>query len=103
MTMGYYRRSLRSFDNYAKQSGLAPLLELTDQEVDRTEAFIRSLRGRPWWYDNKQEHFDIVKSHGGTIWGQNNEDGIGATFGFTLPSISEEERAKTKLARVGKR
>jgi signal transduction histidine kinase len=45
----------------------------------------------------------IVEAHGGTIWGQNNEDGIGATFGFTLPSISEEERAKTKLARVGKR
>ncbi|MFL6492427.1 MAG: sensor histidine kinase, partial [Nitrososphaera sp.] len=45
----------------------------------------------------------IVEAHGGTIWGQNNEDGIGATFGFTLPSISEEERAKTKLTRVGKR
>src|SRR5215203_210630 len=43
----------------------------------------------------------IVEAHGGTIWGQNNEDGIGATFGFTLPSLSEEERAKTKLARGG--
>jgi two-component system, OmpR family, sensor histidine kinase VicK len=36
----------------------------------------------------------IVEAHGGKIWGQNNEDGIGATFGFTLPSLSEEERAK---------
>src|SRR5215217_865548 len=45
----------------------------------------------------------IVEAHGGTIWGQNNEDGIGATFGFTLPSLSEEERAKTKLARGGVR
>ena len=45
----------------------------------------------------------IVEAHGGTIWGQNNEDGKGATFGFTLPSISEEERAKTKLTKVGKR
>src|SRR5215216_1198292 len=43
----------------------------------------------------------IVEAHGGKIWGQNNEDGIGATFGFTLPSLSEEERAKTKLARGG--
>jgi signal transduction histidine kinase len=43
----------------------------------------------------------IVEAHGGTIWGQNNEDGIGATFGFTLPSLSEEERAKTKLQWVG--
>jgi signal transduction histidine kinase len=33
----------------------------------------------------------IVEAHGGTIWAQNNEDGIGATFGFTLPSLSEEE------------
>ena len=45
----------------------------------------------------------IVEAHGGTIWGQNNEDGIGATFGFTLPSLSEEERAKAKLARGGVR
>jgi signal transduction histidine kinase len=45
----------------------------------------------------------IVEAHGGTIWAQNNEDGIGATFGFTLPSLSEEERAKTKLARGGVR
>jgi two-component system, OmpR family, sensor histidine kinase VicK len=36
----------------------------------------------------------IVQAHGGTIWGRNNEDGKGATFGFTLPS-AETERAQT--------
>jgi signal transduction histidine kinase len=45
----------------------------------------------------------IVEAHGGTIWGQNNEDGIGATFGFTLPSLSEEERSKNKTAKDGRR
>jgi two-component system, OmpR family, sensor histidine kinase VicK len=33
----------------------------------------------------------IVQAHGGTIWGQNNEDGKGATFGFTLPSTKTNE------------
>ena len=32
----------------------------------------------------------IVEAHGGMIWGENNEDGKGATFGFTLPIIAEE-------------
>jgi signal transduction histidine kinase len=32
----------------------------------------------------------IVEAHGGKIWGENNEDGKGATFGFTLPIIAEE-------------
>jgi len=31
---------------------------------------------------------NIVKAHGGKIWGKNNEDGKGATFGFCLPFIS---------------
>jgi len=31
---------------------------------------------------------NIVKAHGGKIWGKNNEDGKGATFGFSLPFIS---------------
>jgi signal transduction histidine kinase len=42
----------------------------------------------------------IVEAHGGMIWGENNEDGKGATFGFTLPIIAQEERAKTKTAKV---
>jgi signal transduction histidine kinase len=28
---------------------------------------------------------NIVEAHGGKIWAENNEDGKGATFGFTLP------------------
>src|SRR5262249_53536754 len=28
----------------------------------------------------------IVEAHGGKIWGENNADGIGATFSFCLPS-----------------
>jgi signal transduction histidine kinase len=27
----------------------------------------------------------IVEAHGGKIWGENNKDGNGATFTFTLP------------------
>jgi signal transduction histidine kinase len=27
----------------------------------------------------------IVEAHGGMIWGENNKDGKGATFAFTLP------------------
>ena len=27
----------------------------------------------------------IVEAHGGKIWGENNTDGIGATFSFSLP------------------
>jgi signal transduction histidine kinase len=28
---------------------------------------------------------EIVQAHGGKIWGKNNENGIGAEFGFTIP------------------
>lgn len=28
---------------------------------------------------------NIVEAHGGKIWGENNKDGKGATFTFTLP------------------
>jgi two-component system sensor histidine kinase VicK len=28
---------------------------------------------------------NIVEAHGGKIWAKNNEDGKGATFGFSLP------------------
>jgi two-component system, OmpR family, sensor histidine kinase VicK len=30
----------------------------------------------------------IIETHGGKIWGENNKDGKGATFTFTLPLIS---------------
>jgi two-component system sensor histidine kinase VicK len=36
----------------------------------------------------------IIDAHGGRIWGANNEDGAGATFGFSIPLSSESaERA----------
>jgi signal transduction histidine kinase len=31
----------------------------------------------------------IVEAHGGKIWGENNRDGKGATFYFTLPMVPE--------------
>jgi signal transduction histidine kinase len=34
----------------------------------------------------------IVEAHGGRIWAQNNTDGKGATFSFTLPSISKQQQ-----------
>ncbi|MFL6454532.1 MAG: sensor histidine kinase [Nitrososphaeraceae archaeon] len=33
---------------------------------------------------------NIVKAHGGKIWGENNSDGKGATFYFTLPIVSNQ-------------
>jgi signal transduction histidine kinase len=34
----------------------------------------------------------IVEAHGGKIWAQNNSDGKGATFTFSIPLIKEEEQ-----------
>ena len=31
---------------------------------------------------------NIVEAHGGHIWAENNKDGKGATFGFSLPGIN---------------
>ena len=33
----------------------------------------------------------IIKAHGGKMWAENNSDGIGATFSFTLPLITPQE------------
>ncbi|HEU0144972.1 MAG TPA: ATP-binding protein, partial [Nitrososphaera sp.] len=30
----------------------------------------------------------IIEAHGGEIWAENNKDGEGATFAFTLPLLS---------------
>ena len=34
----------------------------------------------------------IIEAHGGKMWAENNPDGIGATFSFTLPLITQQER-----------
>ena len=34
---------------------------------------------------------NIVEAHGGRIWAQNNSDGNGATFSFTLPIDQNKE------------
>jgi signal transduction histidine kinase len=36
----------------------------------------------------------IIEDHGGKIWAENNVDGKGATFSFSLPLIEEEEELK---------
>jgi len=34
---------------------------------------------------------NIIEAHGGKIWAQNNNDGIGATFAFSLPSSNYKQ------------
>jgi signal transduction histidine kinase len=38
----------------------------------------------------------IVEAHGGEIWAKDNEDGMGATFTFTLPLSRSENKANNK-------
>jgi signal transduction histidine kinase len=38
----------------------------------------------------------IIEAHNGRIWAENNPDGKGATFTFTLPTITESIPAKIK-------
>ena len=37
----------------------------------------------------------IIEDHGGKMWAENNSDGIGATFSFTLPQITPQETIDT--------
>jgi two-component system, OmpR family, sensor histidine kinase VicK len=37
----------------------------------------------------------IIEAHGGKMWAENNPDGIGATFSFTLPLITPQETIDT--------
>jgi signal transduction histidine kinase len=39
---------------------------------------------------------NIVEAHGGKIWAENNSDGRGATFAFSLPLAKIEEKEFTK-------
>jgi hypothetical protein len=39
----------------------------------------------------------IVEAHGGSIWAENNADGKGATFSFSLPMIDGEMYGETVL------
>ena len=36
----------------------------------------------------------IIEAHGGAIWAENNNDGIGSTFGFSLPVIPKDIEQK---------
>jgi signal transduction histidine kinase len=37
----------------------------------------------------------IIEAHGGRIWADNNKDGKGATFSFTLPLSKKQEQLRT--------
>ena len=37
----------------------------------------------------------IIEAHGGKMWAENNSDGIGATFSFTLPLVIQQEHKES--------
>jgi signal transduction histidine kinase/CheY-like chemotaxis protein len=37
----------------------------------------------------------IIEAHGGKMWAENNSDGIGATFSFTLPLVIQEDHKES--------
>jgi signal transduction histidine kinase len=39
----------------------------------------------------------IVEAHGGKIWAENNSNGKGATFYFTLPTINRQQNPKVVI------
>jgi signal transduction histidine kinase/CheY-like chemotaxis protein len=45
----------------------------------------------------------IIESHGGKIWAENNSDGIGATFSFTLPLITPQDTVPTMGIEEGRK
>ena len=42
----------------------------------------------------------IIEAHGGKMWAENNADGKGATFSFTLPLSKQEQEQQQRLRRV---
>ena len=37
----------------------------------------------------------IIEAHGGKMWAENNSDGIGATFSFTLPLVIQQDHKES--------
>jgi signal transduction histidine kinase len=40
---------------------------------------------------------NIVESHGGKIWAENNSDGNGATFAFSIPVLTFDNTTETRI------
>ena len=38
----------------------------------------------------------IIEAHGGKMWAENNSDGIGATFSFTLPLVIQQDHKESR-------
>ncbi len=64
--MGGFKKSTRLYDQQAKALGLAPILTLSEQEVDSADDFINRLKGRDFWYWSQDQHRQIIKQHGGS-------------------------------------
>ena len=39
----------------------------------------------------------IIEAHGGKIWAENNKDGKGATFSFSLPIVIIKEKVASSV------